>query len=244
LGGVFISYRREESAFAARLIADRVADRLGRENVFLDVDDIPLGVDWLDVLSEKVGACDALIAVVGRNWVSGVENGEFIRFEIESALQRNVPVIPVLVDGATMPQADELPDAIKKLARRQGIEISHNHFDSDAERLTNELVAHREETSRSQPNVGAARRSTLPTKSFGGVRRWLLPAVIVLVVIVGGAEQVGPYAAFNEQVGPYQEPSRPEEKAEPNFSVLSTLPPPQTTSTLNIAAPSSTAASR
>jgi TIR domain len=63
-GGVFISYRREASAFAARAIYDRVAQRLGRENVFLDVDNIDLGADWFEVLSERVGACDALIAVI------------------------------------------------------------------------------------------------------------------------------------------------------------------------------------
>jgi TIR domain len=256
LGGVFISYRREESSFAARAICDRVAQKVGRENIFLDVDNIDLGVDWFEVLAEKVGACDALIAVIGKNWVSSADEDDFIRFEIESALQRNVRVIPVLVDGAKMPRADELPDAIKNLARRQGIEISHNHFDSDVERLTDALVRIGKNHRRPQSNVVAARRSTLPTKPFGGIPRWL-PAVIVLVVITGGAalfnkqvgpyaafnQQAGPYAALNEQFGPYEEPSRTEEKAEPNFNVLSTLPPPQTTSALNIAAPSSTAAS-
>jgi hypothetical protein len=247
LVGVFISYRREESSFAARAIYDRVAQKVGRENVFLDVDNIDLGVDWFQVLPEKVGACDALIAVIGKNWVSSADEDDFIRFEIEGALQRNVPVIPVLVDGATMPHADELPDAIKNLARRQGIEISHNHFDSDVERLTDALVRIGKKHRRSQPNVVAARGSTLQTKSFGGILRWLLPVVIVPVVIASVAaffnEQAGPFAAFNEQFGPYEEPSRPEEKAEPNFKVLSTLPSPQTTSTMNIAAPSSTAPS-
>jgi TIR domain len=93
LGGVFISYRREESAFAARAIYDRIAQKVGRENVFLDVDNIDLGVDWFQVLSEKVGACDALIAVIGKNWISRAGEDDFIRFEIEGALQRDVPVI-------------------------------------------------------------------------------------------------------------------------------------------------------
>jgi TIR domain len=66
-GGVFFCYRREESAFAARAIHDRVVQRLARENVFLDVDSIDLGVDWFTVLTERVAACDALVAVIGRN---------------------------------------------------------------------------------------------------------------------------------------------------------------------------------
>jgi hypothetical protein len=73
LGGVFICYRREESAYAARAICDRLAQRLTRENVFFDVDNIDLGVDWVDALSERVGACDALVAVIGRNWLSSAD---------------------------------------------------------------------------------------------------------------------------------------------------------------------------
>jgi hypothetical protein len=148
-GGVFISYRREESSFAARAIYDRVAQRLGRENVFLDVDNIDLGVDWLEVLSERVGACEALIAVIGRNWTSSADRDsrrgvhdpdDFVRIEIEAALERRVRVIPVLVDGARMPRADDLPESLKGLARRQNIEISHIRFDADVEKLIRSLA--------------------------------------------------------------------------------------------------------
>ncbi|MBV8794132.1 MAG: toll/interleukin-1 receptor domain-containing protein [Hyphomicrobiales bacterium] len=112
-GGVFICYRREESAFAARAIHDRLVQRLERENVFLDFDNIDLGVDWYEVLSARVGACDALVAVIGKNWISIVDNDnrrridnedDFVRIEIVAALKRNVRVIPVLVDGAVMPR--------------------------------------------------------------------------------------------------------------------------------------------
>jgi TIR domain len=144
-GGVFISYRREESAFAARAIHDRVAQRLERENVFLDVDNIDLGVDWFNVLTDRVGACDALVAVIGRNWISNPDAegrrriddaDDYVRIEIEAALERNVRVIPVLVDGAAMPKASDLPESLKGLARRQGTEISHARFEADVEKLT------------------------------------------------------------------------------------------------------------
>src|SRR5271163_1273800 len=144
-GGVFICYRREETAFAARAIHDRVAERLERENVFLDVDNIDLGVDWFNVLTDRVGACDALVAVIGRNWVSSADKDglrriddpdDFVRIEIEAALKRNVRVIPILVDGAAMPKASELPESLKGLARRQGTEVSPARFEADVEKLT------------------------------------------------------------------------------------------------------------
>jgi TPR repeat protein len=144
-GGVFICYRREETAFAARAIHDRIVQRLERESVFLDVDNIDLGVDWFNVLTERVGACDALVAVIGRNWVSSADKDglrriddpdDFVRIEIEAALHRNVRVIPVLVDGAAMPKASELPESLKGLARRQGTEVSPARFEADVEKLT------------------------------------------------------------------------------------------------------------
>ena len=147
-GGVFISYRREDSGGFAGRIYDRLSNKLGRDNVFFDVDAIRPGLDFVDVLSDRVGKCDALVAVIGKHWVSSADSqnqrrlddpSDFVRVEIEAALQRKVPVIPVLVDGAGMPQPGELPDSLKRLTRRQAIEISHARFDSDAERLTEAL---------------------------------------------------------------------------------------------------------
>ena len=147
-GGVFISYRRDDSPGAAGRIYDRLANRLGREKVFFDIDSIGLGVDFVDVLWKSVGKCDALVVVIGKNWVSSAgkdnrrrldESNDFVRIEIEAALERDIPVIPVLVDGADMPRTEDLPDGLKKLTRRNGIEISHTRFDFDVERLTHAL---------------------------------------------------------------------------------------------------------
>jgi TIR domain len=113
LGGVFICYRREDSAGFARLIYDRLTSKLGRDGVFFDVDNIAPGLDFVDILSERVGKCDALIAVIGKNWASSADvhdrrrlddPNDFVRIEIEAALARKVRVIPVLVDGAPMPR--------------------------------------------------------------------------------------------------------------------------------------------
>ena len=119
---------------------------MGAENVFLDVDNIQPGSDFVQVLTESVGACDALVAVIGRRWITDENNRrrlddpqDFVRIEIETALQRGVRVFPVLVDSAPMPKSNDLPEALKRLSRKQWIEISHTRFDSDVEKLIRAL---------------------------------------------------------------------------------------------------------
>src|SRR5271166_4953283 len=167
LGGVFISYRREDSGGFAGRIYDRLAERLGHESVFFGVDNIPPGLDFVDVLSERVGRCDALVAIIGRHWLTSADTdnrrrlddpSDFVRIEIEAALGRGVGVIPVLVDGAGMSRAEDLPESLKKLARRQGVEISHTRFDSDVERLTKVLSSIEEEARRADLDARTAAR--------------------------------------------------------------------------------------
>ncbi len=143
-GGIFISYRREDSAGASGRLHDHLAARFGRETVFMDVDAIEPGVDFYEVLNNQVGACDVLIAVIGRNWLSACDDSgnprianmdDFVRIEIAAALERNVRVIPLLVEGATMPSAEELPPSLRSLARRNAAEISHTRFIADVDRL-------------------------------------------------------------------------------------------------------------
>jgi uncharacterized protein YecT (DUF1311 family) len=166
LGGVFICYRREDSGGFAGRIYDRLTSSLGRENVFFDVDSIAPGLDFVDALSERVGRCDALIAVIGKTWLSSVDAdkkrrlddpNDFVRVEIEAALNRGVRVIPVLVDGAILPKREDLPASIDKLTRRQGIEISHARFDSDVENLIRALSELEDEVRNRAPagTVGA-----------------------------------------------------------------------------------------
>ena len=180
LGGVFISYRREDFGGFAGRIYDRLAERLGHESVFFDVDNIPPGLDFVDVLSERVGRCDALVAIIGRHWLTSADTdnrrrlddpSDFVRIEIEAALGRGVRVIPVLVDGAGMPRAEDLPESLKKLARRQGVEISHTRFDSDVERLTKVLSSIEEEARRADPvdaRTAARERESPPAGAVPG----------------------------------------------------------------------------
>src|SRR6266545_5536726 len=143
-GRIFISYRREETAYPAAWLFDRLAERFGGGQVFKDVDSIQLGDDFVEVITRAVGSCDVLLTLIGNEWLTITdEHGrrrlddpdDFVRLEIEAALTRNVRVIPILVDGARMPRADELPGSLAKLVRRQALELSPARFDFDLGRL-------------------------------------------------------------------------------------------------------------
>jgi hypothetical protein len=143
-GRVFISYRREETAYPAGWLFDRLSDHFGRGQIFKDVDSIELGDDFVEVINTAVGSCDVLLALIGDRWLTTTDAdgkrrlddpNDFVRLEIEAALARNVRVIPILVDGARMPAAQELPSSLARLVRRQALELSPSRFDFDTNRL-------------------------------------------------------------------------------------------------------------
>ena len=147
-GNIFINYRRDESGHVAGRLHDSLAPTFGRNKLFMDVDNIPVGRDFEEYLKSQVAACDAMLAVIGPNWLAAKDDtgkrrldnpDDFIVIEIGTALTRNIPVVPVLVDGARMPKASELPDSLKLLARRQAIQVRHTNFSSDAETLVKRL---------------------------------------------------------------------------------------------------------
>jgi ABC-type amino acid transport substrate-binding protein len=147
-GRIFINYRRDDTDFPAGWLYERLASRFGESQVFKDVDSIQLGDDFVEVINEAVGSCDVLLAVIGDQWLSVVDQAgrrrldspdDFVRLEIEAALARDVRVIPILVEGARMPRADELPPSLARLARRQALELNPNRFDADTSRLIDVL---------------------------------------------------------------------------------------------------------
>ena len=147
-GNIFINYRRDDSSGVAGRLHDSLAPKFGRNKLFMDVDNIPVGRDFEDYLNSQVAACDAMLAIIGPNWVNTKDESgqrrldnpeDFVVIEIGAALTRKIPVVPVLVDGARMPKASELPDSLKPLARRQAIQIRHTNFRSDAEGLVKRL---------------------------------------------------------------------------------------------------------
>jgi hypothetical protein len=143
-GRIFISYRREDAAYPAGWLFDRLAERFGSEQIFKDVDSIELGDDFVEVIGEAVGSTDVLLALIGDRWLTVVdEDGDrrlddpedFVRLEIEAALTRRVRVIPILVEGARMPREDQLPPTLSPLARRQALELSPSRFAADSGKL-------------------------------------------------------------------------------------------------------------
>jgi len=129
---VFISYRRNDSHYIADRIYDWIERELGRDNIFKDVDAIPLGRDFRRVLQEEVGRCDALMAVIGPRWLNETDAagrrrvddpGDWVRIEIETALRRDIPVIPILVDGAPFPRREDLPPSLQELVYRNGTPV-------------------------------------------------------------------------------------------------------------------------
>ena len=140
---IFVSYRREDSAGTTGRLFDRLTRRFPRSRIFIDVDSIEPGEDFLKNVEQAVASCDVLIAVIGKRWlVSSNREGplldnpeDFVRLELTTALKRNIRVIPVLVEGASMPSSRDLPEELKPLAHRNAIELSHTRFDIDADRV-------------------------------------------------------------------------------------------------------------
>lgn len=140
---IFISYRRDDSAGYAQAIYSRLAQDFSKDRLFMDVDTIEPGVDFERVIEKAVGECDVLVAVIGKRWVGGEASGtsrldnakDYVRLEISTALARDIRVIPVLVDGMTMPSEDILPAPLRPITRRHAIEISNTRFNFDVERL-------------------------------------------------------------------------------------------------------------
>ena len=134
IGQIFISYRREDSQHAAGRIYDRLVEEFGPERVFMDKT-IPLGSIFTKVIHQKIADCCALIAVMGANWTDArdlagnrrLENEkDFVRIEISAAMQQGIPVIPLLLDGATMPDVSRLPENLQELTERQALQVRHS----------------------------------------------------------------------------------------------------------------------
>jgi hypothetical protein len=138
-GRIFISYRRQETAWPAGRLYDVLVEHFPAEQVFKDVDNIEPGEDFVERITAAVESCDVLLALIGPQWLTMTdENGDrrldnpedFVRLEIGAALKRKIRVIPILVDGARMPRANELPPALAPLVRRNAVEVNPLTFDT------------------------------------------------------------------------------------------------------------------
>jgi hypothetical protein len=141
---VFVSYRRDDSSgYAGRLYAD-LSQQLGEDNVFIDIDSLVPGADFVDAIEDTLAACDLVLVVIGRSWLSIVDTqgrrrldneNDFVCMEVGEALERSIGVIPVLVGGAVMPDPEELPEKLVRLARRHAMELSDRRWPGDVNEL-------------------------------------------------------------------------------------------------------------
>jgi hypothetical protein len=215
MDGIFISYRRDDSAGYAGRLYDRLAGHFGAERVFMDVEGIEPGLDFVEAIEEAVGSCRVLIAVIGDEWTTSTDAAgrrrlddphDFIRLETGSARQRGIRVVPVLVGGAVMPQPADLPDDLKALTRRQAIEINHKQWEAS----TGELIHTLEGILKAPPADPAPKegkpKDALPAgpgpggkaaaggekmklvpddHGGGGGKRWIVTALAVIALLAG-----------------------------------------------------------
>jgi hypothetical protein len=144
LPGVFISYRRDLDAGWAPWLYDKLSDQFGANRIFMDLDSIAAGDDFVEVITRSVASCRVLIALIGKEWIDAQDAAgrrrlddpaDFVRLEIEIALRRGIRVIPLLIGGATMPAPAELPKTLTPIAHRQALTLTGTHRRYDAEHL-------------------------------------------------------------------------------------------------------------
>ena len=183
---IFISYRRDDTEGQAGRLFQQLRESFGEDMVFMDVATIEPGVDFRKAIEKNTAACGVLLALIGRDWVSltdaeghrRLDNpDDFVRLETASALRRDIPVIPVLVQGARMPRADELPADLKDLAYRNSVELTHARWDSDVALLVKAL----------RPFTQPPPVVPDPPKPVPPRIRWLLPASGVVALAVAAA---------------------------------------------------------
>lgn len=160
---IFISYRRQDSEGYVGRLYDHLMRHFEAEQVFMDVDSIPLGVDFVTFLEQSVAECDVLLAVIGPLWVSATDadgsqrlmlDDDFVRIEVAAALAQGKVVVPVLVGGAKMPRSADLPADLQPITRRNAVMLEHARFARDVDRL---VEAVRQLTAAKSPITAAQR---------------------------------------------------------------------------------------
>lgn len=182
-GHIFISYRRDDSAGYTRAIYDQLVKRFSKDRIFMDVDAIEPGLPFDEVINQAVGRCEILLAMIGKRWLeqqAGVgprvnDPKDFVRIEIAAALSRNIRVIPILLDGASMPSEEALPEPLHALARRNAIEVSNSRFNADVDRLV-------EAVSKALGEAEAPRNQQVP-RSRRSIVYWLLVGLAAVGIV-------------------------------------------------------------
>jgi hypothetical protein len=149
MAGIFISYRRDSSRHASGRLADDLAQAFGSASIFRDIEGIEPGVDFTRSLEKALRSCAVMLVVIGPQWLDASnahgrrrleQEDDWVRLEIETALARDIRVIPILLEGTTLPPAEALPAALQPLRKRQAIELADVRWRGDVERLVQTLA--------------------------------------------------------------------------------------------------------
>lgn len=194
MDGIFISYRRDDTAGYAGRLYDRLVAHFGANRVFMDVEGIEPGVDFVKAIEQAVASCRVLIVMIGDEWTHATDaagrrrlddSNDFVRLETSAALKRDIRVVPVLVGGAAMPRAEELPAELQALTRRQAVEVHHKQWDAS----TQELIRTLERILGTAAGVSDARMTSSSSTSTPAARpAWMVPAAATLgvLMLIGG----------------------------------------------------------
>jgi len=181
---VFISYRRDDTGPVARLIYDRLVRVVSKPNVFFDVSAIRGGEDFKQKIATEITKCDAALVLIGNKWLKETpenqsriwELDDYVRAEIREALARPILVLPVLVSGAGMPKAEQLPEDVRVIVTKNAMQLRHESFEDDAEMLLTVLLGER---TRERPWEKQTSIVLTTLHAFGGA---VTAALIVITV--------------------------------------------------------------
>jgi hypothetical protein len=237
---VFISYRREDAAGYAQAIYTQLERQLPRDHIFMDVDTIDGGVDFVTRIEQAISESHVVIALIGKRWMGRRDNTppriydpqDFVRLEIEAALSRDIRVIPVLVDGANMPSIDELPPSLQPILRRHALELSNTRFRFDLERVSQTV-----QKALGSPNEHRRIKwHWRPWMWYGGLSFMFITLGIAATLWIKGTEEKQIIAETLDKPGSVEtlptipkdqvkalEPKR-ENGSSPNWELLATVP--------------------
>jgi TIR domain len=191
---IFISYRQDDAAHAAgRIHAWLKSELKGDATFFMDIDNIPAGENFVKVLDNAIRQCDILLAVIGPKWLELKDSqgnrridaeDDFVRIEVAMAIEREIPVIPVTVDGARLPDKGDLPKSIAILAQYQGVDIRSRSFSNDAANLIKELKKRLPPRIEEKLNDHGIQATTKPTRNayIGLLTAVIVGATLLLVI--------------------------------------------------------------
>ena len=193
MNNIFVSYRREDSEGFARGLFQSLVGAFGPDHVFMDVEDIGLGADFVEAIDKSLANCGALLVLIGPQWAGCTDAGgnrrledpmDFVRMEVAKALERGVRVIPVLVKGAKMPSPEVLPEVLQPVVRRQALELRHERWSQDVDHLASALARELALTRQDHSHATTVPPDALPPANKPRGRGLLLGGMALAVVAV------------------------------------------------------------